>query len=428
MLKQIINRGYKVADSISVSTDTRNLPCGCIFFALKGENFNGNRFAAQAIEKGAALAVVDEDEYATDNRYILVDDTLKALQTLAREWRERWACSGKRKKQVISITGTNGKTTTKELLAAVLSVKYNVLYTSGNLNNQVGVPLTLLRLTDTHDLAIIEMGASHCGDIKELVEIAEPDYGLITNVGKAHLQGFGSFEGVMQTKAELYDWLTEHDGTIFINEDNQYLKQMLCKSKGTKDIRSKTYRTGVMPEGTHLIGTYNSENVQAALCVGEYFGVNCEESLQAIRAYIPSNNRSQRLLTKRNILIVDTYNANPSSMHAAIVNFLGYVSDMDESAAMEAECKDKMFILGDMLELGTYSHTEHQNIVNMLLENKQKNVLLVGKEFTATTAPYPVFADTEKLKQYLQQNHVNNKTILLKGSRGIHLETIIEEL
>lgn len=420
MLTKIRERGYKANGSISVSTDTRNLPKNCIFFALKGANFNGNKFALQALEKDAALAIVDEKEYAIDERFILVDDTLKALQELARQWREEWARNSERRKPVIGITGTNGKTTTKELMAAVLSKRHNVLYTIGNLNNQVGVPLTLLRLTDAHDMAIIEMGASHPGDIRELVEIAQPDYGLITNVGKAHLQGFGSFDGVMQTKAELYDWLIAHNGTVFINEDNLYLKQMLSTSSGNKTIACHSYHTGTMPQGTHLVGDYNSENVQAALCVGEYFGVNRNEGMEAIRAYIPSNNRSQQIKTEHNTLIVDAYNANPSSMQAAILNFL-------DKEFLE-EQNNKLLILGDMLELGEYSHTEHQNIVNMLLEKKHKDVLLVGKEFAKTTAPYPMFSSTEELRQYLCEHCLQSKTILLKGSRGIHLETLIEEL
>ena len=423
MLKQVIDRGYKAEGSICVSTDTRNLPEGCIFFALKGANFNGNRFALQALEMGAALAVVDEDIPATcsqkscfDKRIIRVDNTLAALQQLAREWRRQWSApkhSGDKPKTVIGITGTNGKTTTKELTAAVLKTKYNLHYTQGNLNNQVGVPLTLLQLTDDHQLAIVEMGASHPGDIRELIEIAEPDCGLVTNVGKAHLLGFGSFEGVMQTKAELYDFLRNHGGFCFRNLDNQYLSQM------AGDLQTIGYHTGVMPEGTHLVGDYNSENVQAALCVGRYFGVETETGLEAIRNYMPSNNRSQMLKTDNNTLIVDAYNANPTSMHAAIVNFIQQTRQNNNSP---------MLILGDMLELGEYSHTEHQNIVNMLLEQKLTDVILVGKEFAQTTAPYPVFNDADQLKDALIKKHVCGKTILLKGSHGIHLEKLIETL
>ena len=302
-------------DALCVSTDTRNLPDGCIFVALKGESFDGNTFALQALQQGASLAIVDDEQvYNTiqasgEYSALLVENSLLALQYLARAWRRHWG------KKIIGITGTNGKTTTKELMAAVLNTRYKTHYTQGNLNNSIGVPLTLLQLTAEHELAIVEMGASHPGDIKELVDIAEPDCGLITNVGKAHLQGFGSFEGVMRTKAELYDYLRAHGGFCFRNTDNPYLTQM---AGGLKTI---AYTTGTMPEGTQLVGAYNSENIQAALCVGEYFGVSREDGLKAIRAYVPSNNRSQKTVTDRNTLIVDAYNANPTSMQAAIEAF-----------------------------------------------------------------------------------------------------------
>lgn len=389
-------------DAICVSTDSRNLPAGCIFVALKGETFDGNTFAQKALEQGASLAIVDDEQVysaiqdAGEYSALLVENSLIALQDLARAWRRQWG------KQIIGITGTNGKTTTKELLAAVLSTKYRMHYTQGNLNNSIGVPLTLLQLTAEHELAIVEMGASHPGDIKELVEVAEPNCGLITNVGKAHLQGFGSFEGVMRTKAELYDYLRQHDGFCFRNTDNPYLAEM------AGDLRSIAYTTGTMPEGTHLVGAYNSENIQAALCVGEYFGVNRETGLEAIRAYVPSNNRSQRTVTASNTLIVDAYNANPTSMQAAINAFKG-----------------DTYILGAMRELGEYSHTEHQNIVNMLLERKADTVLLVGDEYRDTTAPYPIFANVDELCEYLQQHPISGCTILIKGSRSNKLEKVL---
>ena len=389
-------------DAICVSTDSRNLPAGCIFVALKGETFDGNTFAQKALEQGASLAIVDDEQVysaiqdAGEYSALLVENSLIALQDLARAWRRQWG------KQIIGITGTNGKTTTKELLAAVLSTKYRMHYTQGNLNNSIGVPLTLLQLTAEHELAIVEMGASHPGDIKELVEVAEPNCGLITNVGKAHLQGFGSFEGVMRTKAELYDYLRQHDGFCFRNTDNPYLAEM------AGDLRSIAYTTGTMPEGTHLVGAYNSENIQAALCVGEYFGVNRETGLEAIRAYVPSNNRSQRTVTDSNTLIVDAYNANPTSMQAAINAFKG-----------------DTYILGAMRELGEYSHTEHQNIVNMLLERKADTVLLVGDEYRDTTAPYPIFANVDELCEYLQQHPISGCTILIKGSRSNKLEKVL---
>ena len=302
-------------DSLNVTTDSRKVVPGCIFVALKGEHFDGNDFVEQARQAGAEYIICGEN-------------ALAELQDLARAWRRELGLP------VLGITGTNGKTTTKELCAAVLSTRYNLYYTQGNLNNQLGVPLTLLSITRAHEMAIVEMGASHPGDIKELVEIAEPDYGLITNVGKAHLQGFGSFEGVMRTKAELYDFLLAHNGTVFRNADNPYLEKMYlsaCKASGLSVERSVSetvcqakpvlYHTGSMPEGTHLVGGYNAENISAAIAVGGYFGVSEEDALAAIRAYIPSNNRSQLMQTERNTLVVDAYNANPTSMTAAINAF-----------------------------------------------------------------------------------------------------------
>ena len=389
----------KNRDSLLVSTDTRNLPAGCVFFALHGANFDGNKFAQQALEQGADLAIIDNLEYALPERTILVDNTLLALQDLAQAWRRELALP------IIAVTGTNGKTTTKELLATVLSTKYNLHYTQGNLNNQIGVPLTLLQLTRAHEMAIVEMGASHPGDIKELVDIAEPNCGLITNVGRAHLEGFGSFEGVQQTKKELYDYLREHQGFIFRNTDNIYLAQM------AGDLKTVPYTTGKMPSGTHLVGEYNAENVSAALCVGEYFGVSQETGLEAIRKYIPTNNRSQQMQTANNQLIVDAYNANPTSMQAAINAFKG-----------------DTYILGAMRELGEYSHLEHQNIVNMLAERKAENVFLVGEEYLQTTSPYPVFVDVEQLHNFLESQPLKGKKILLKGSRSTKMEMLLDIL
>ena len=436
----------KDKDSLCVSTDTRNLPAGCVFFALHGERFDGNKFALQALEQGASLAVIDDSEVylqaqrssnpqgnlqgAVDlPRLLLVEDTLLALQDLARAWRRELALP------IIGITGTNGKTTTKELLATVLSTKYNLHYTQGNLNNQIGVPLTLLQITRAHEMAIVEMGASHPGDIKELVDIAEPNYGLITNVGRAHLEGFGSFEGVQRTKQELYDYLVDHNGTIFRNADNPYLMRMhenaLASSPMTNsevsnspqgvpypiaasaasNIRSVAYATGTMPSGTNLVGEYNAENVSAAICVGEYFGISREQALEAIRQYVPTNNRSQAMQTANNQLIVDAYNANPTSMQAAINAFKG-----------------DTYILGAMRELGEYSHLEHQNIVNMLAERKADIVFLVGEEYLQTTSPYPVFENVEQLHQYLQQQPLKGKNILLKGSRSTQMEKLLDIL
>ena len=389
----------KNKDSLCVSTDTRNLPAGCVFFALHGANFDGNKFAKQALEQGAALAVIDNPEYALPKGTLLVEDTLLALQDLARTWRRELGLP------IIGITGTNGKTTTKELLATVLSTKYNLHYTQGNLNNQIGVPLTLLQITRAHEMAIVEMGASHPGDIKELVDIAEPNCGLITNVGRAHLEGFGSFEGVQETKKELYDYLLDHQGFIFRNTDNPYLAKM------AGDLQTIPYSTGKMPDGTHLVGEYNAENVSAAICVGKHFGISREQALEAIRQYVPTNNRSQKMQTANNQLIVDAYNANPTSMQAAINAFKG-----------------DTYILGAMRELGEYSHLEHQNIVNMLAERKADFVFLVGEEYLQTTSPYPVFENVDLLHKHLEEQPIKGKNILLKGSRSTKMEKLLDIL
>ena len=407
----------KNKESLHVTTDSRKVTSGSIFVALKGEHFDGNDFVEQAKADGAEYIISGEN-------------ALRELQDLARAWRREL------KIPIIAITGTNGKTTTKELTAAVLSKKYKVCYTQGNLNNQIGVPLTLLSITRAQEIAIVEMGASHPGDIRELVEIAEPNCGLITNVGKAHLQGFGSFEGVQKTKAELYDYLCAHNGTIFRNADNPYLKEMLTAAQ-SKIINHQSsiinYHTGTMPEGTHLVGAYNAENVSAAMCVGEHFGIAHEEALEAIRAYVPTNNRSQLMQTDRNTVVVDAYNANPTSMQAAI-NAFCLTAKRSNSAAVQQRSgltaegdheAPRCFILGAMRELGEYSHLEHQNIVNMLLERKADKVLLVGEEYKETTAPYPVFDNVEALCEALKKEPISGYRILLKGSRSNQLEKVI---
>ena len=412
----------KDKDSLCVSTDTRHLPAGCVFFALHGERFDGNKFAKQALESGASLAVIDNPEYALPEGMLLVPNTLLALQDLARAWRRELGLP------IIGITGTNGKTTTKELLATVLSTKYNLHYTQGNLNNQIGVPLTLLQVARAHEMAIVEMGASHPGDIKELVDIAEPNYGLITNVGRAHLEGFGSFEGVQRTKQELYDYLVAHNGTIFRNADNPFLAtmekhatqlyttlhhatQLLHNATQLPHNTTQLYTTGTMPSGTHLVGEYNAENVSAAICVGEHFGISREQALEAIRQYVPTNNRSQKMQTANNHLIVDAYNANPTSMQAAINAFKG-----------------DTYILGAMRELGEYSHLEHQNIVNMLAERKADTVFLVGEEYLQTTSPYPIFENVVQLHKHFEEQPLKGKNILLKGSRSTQMEKLLDIL
>lgn len=417
-----------------VTTDSRNCPEGSLFIALKGDNFNGNAFATKALESGSAYAVIDEPAYAPagDVRYIVVDNCLHTLQRLANHHRRQLGT------RIIGITGTNGKTTTKELMSAVLSQTHNVLYTLGNLNNHIGVPLTLLRLKAEHNLAVVEMGASHPGDIKELVEIAEPDYGIITNVGKAHLEGFGSFEGVVKTKGELYDYIRQQkNAIIFIHHDNPYLREIACGLKqiayGNEDdlyINGRitgnspylTFEWKIGKDGelhhvqTQLIGEYNFPNALAAVTVGHFFGVEPEKVDKALTEYIPQNNRSQLKKTADNTLIIDAYNANPTSMMASISNF------------RNMEAKDKMLILGDMRELGKDSAEEHQKIVDYLEECGFDNVALVGELFAATRHSYPTYPDAPTLIATLQKDKPSGKTVLIKGSNGIKLSNVIEYL
>ena len=420
--------------STEVTTDSRHCPAGSLFIALRGESFDGNAFAAQALKDGCAYAVIDNPAYLPegDPRYLLVDDTLKALQALARHHRRTLGTP------ILGITGTNGKTTTKELTAAVLSQKYNLHYTQGNLNNHIGVPLTLLNLRPEHQLAVVEMGASHPGDIRELVDIAEPDFGLITNVGRAHLEGFGSFEGVIRTKGELFDFLREKGGaTVFVHDDNPYLKEM------AHDLQQMRYgtqaglyicgrMTGNSPylalqwkaEGEaedhsvqmHLIGEYNLPNVLAAIAVGHYFHVADAQIDQALEEYTPHNNRSQLVRTADNVLIVDAYNANPTSMRAAIDNF------------HKMQAGHKMLILGDMRELGTDSLALHQEIVDHLEACGFEDVVLVGSEFAATRHHYPTYPDAPALIAELRTHRPTGKTILIKGSNGIRLNTVADAL
>lgn len=380
-----------------VTTDSRNCPEGSLFIALKGESFNGNAFAGKALETGCAYAVIDESEYAIegDQRYILVDDCLQTLQQLANYHRRQLGT------RVIGITGTNGKTTTKELISAVLSQSHNILYTLGNLNNHIGVPSTLLRLKAEHDLAVIEMGANHPGEIKFLSEIVEPDCGIITNVGKAHLEGFGSFEGVIKTKGELYDFLRKKEGsTVFIHHDNAYLMNIAeglnLIPYGTEDdlyvngriTGNSPYLTFEWKAGkdgksyqvqTQLIGEYNFPNALAAITIGRFFGVEDAKINEALSGYTPQNNRSQLKKTDDNTLIIDAYNANPTSMMAALQNF------------RNMEVPHKMLILGDMRELGAESAAEHQKIADYLKECAFEKVWLVGDQFAAAEhLPKPI--------------------------------------
>ncbi|MBO4827118.1 MAG: UDP-N-acetylmuramoyl-tripeptide--D-alanyl-D-alanine ligase [Prevotella sp.] len=433
-----------------ITTDSRDCPQGSIFIALKGESFNGNAFAGKALEQGCAYAVVDEPQVVDEDlkdRYILVDDCLQTFKDLAREHRRQFHIP------VIGITGTNGKTTTKELVAAVLSEEYNVMATQGNFNNDVGVPKTLFRLTDEHDIAVVEMGASHPGDIKTLVETAEPTCGLITNVGRAHLQGFGSFEGVKRTKGELYDFLRSRaeegdpdQGFIFINADDPDLTQMANQrglifqigyGMGNSDeIVVKGEVTGCDPfvrfrwwiedeeeetpqkeeVQTRLIGAYNVYNMLAAIAVGLHFDIDPENINHALENYTPSNNRSQLMRTANNTLIVDAYNANPTSMAAALRNF------------RDMQVGNKMAILGDMRELGDASEEEHQRIVDMLKEFGLVNTWLVGEEFAKTKSDFRKFKDVDEVREAIEACQPQGHSILIKGSNGTKLFLLPEVL
>lgn len=423
-----------------ITTDSRDCPEGSIFFALKGASFNGNAFAAKALELGCAYAVIDEKEYAADDdeRFIVVDDCLKTMQQLANYHRRAL------RTKIVGVTGTNGKTTTKELISAVLSEKYNVLYTLGNFNNHIGVPKTLLRLTKEHDIAVVEMGANHPGEIKELVEIVEPNYGIITNVGRAHLQGFGSFEGVKRTKGELYDFLCGNgrNSVVFINEDNKDLIQMADEHgvkqrvrygqinnsnltvKGeviscapflkfrwrVQDADAATKSEGAWHEvQTHIIGSYNTDNMLAAATIGMFFGVTEEAISMALAGYVPSNNRSQMTVTESNRLIVDAYNANPTSMSAALKNF------------RDMEVSPKMAILGEMGELGDVSGEEHRKIVDILAAAGIDKVWLVGNEFIKTDCSFRKFGNVDKVKEAIANEHPQGYYILIKGSHSTRL-------
>ncbi len=423
----------------AVTTDSRNCPEGSLFFALKGESFDGNQYAQAALDKGCAYAIVDDTQVAGNDKIILVDNVLKALQDLAHHHRIALGLP------VIGITGTNGKTTTKELISAVLAKKFKVLFTQGNLNNHIGVPLTLLSITPQHNIAVVEMGANHIGEIKALVDIAAPNAGIITNVGKAHLEGFGSFEGVIKAKSEMYDFVRETGGVAFVNLDNPILME---KSEGidrigygiehknglvngiitgnspflemswhaSASLSDQEGDNSIYPIKTNLIGAYNAENVLASICIGTYFGVEPQQICDAMSNYQPHNNRSQFTQTEKNKLIIDAYNANPTSMQAALANFAQMTAD------------NKTVILGDMRELGEDSAKEHQHIVDLLTENNFSNIYLIGECFSATQTGFTHFAKTDDFIQYLQKNPISNKTILIKGSRGSRLETVVPYL
>lgn len=458
---------YKIFKSCSgVTTDSRKINGGELFFALKGENFDGNAYAMKAIEAGAAYAVIDrESEAATAlpamdgdkaSRFIPVEDTLRTLQELARWHRSTTFVNGK-PLTVIGLTGTNGKTTTKELIKAVLSVRYRVTATEGNLNNSIGVPLSLLKIDGNTEMAVIEMGASHPGDIKELVSVCLPNFGLITNVGKGHLLGFGSFEGVKKAKGELYDYIQRTADKVFLNADDPVLREMASERPDLQTIPYGLHHQGAeiltadpahpylrillkdenLEIDTRLIGSYNAANVMAAMAVGQYFGIPHTDAAKAIEAYTPVNNRSQLVHTGRNTLIIDAYNANPTSMAAALENF----------ASTSAEHKTVM--LGDMLELGTESIAEHEKVLELLHRMEVEHAYLVGDEFrkaaeklglisgedvkrdgsrsgtkSASDGCIILFPTSQALADYLSEHPLSGSTVLIKGSRGIRMENV----
>jgi UDP-N-acetylmuramoyl-tripeptide--D-alanyl-D-alanine ligase len=410
----------------SIQTDTRKLKAGDIFFALKGGNFNGNQFAQQALDAGAAYAVIDEAAFATSEKTILTGDVLTTLQQLAHHHRTQLNIP------FIAITGSNGKTTTKELLHAVISTTYTTYTTEGNLNNHIGVPLTILRVRPDAQMAIIEMGANHQKEIESYCAYTLPTHGLITNAGKAHLEGFGGVEGVRKGKGELFDYLRVHNGTAFVMWDYDYLHHM---SKGISEIitygTSNATITGQVEQGepflivrmtagaftgaihTQLVGDYNLPNILAAVAAGTYFKVPGDKIKAAIEAYAPSNSRSQLITKGTNKIILDAYNANPSSMKAAIENF----SRLQE--------KNKVLMLGGMAELGEESLQEHKNIIALIDQYKWNDVVLVGGDFLKAPHSYKRFANAAEAREWLQQQHFSNTMLLIKGSRSMQMETVL---
>ncbi len=424
-------------DHPQVITDSRKIEQNCIFFALKGPSFNGNQYATEAISKGAAFAVIDEIEFDKGEQYILVDDVLATLQDLARHHRRQFEIP------VIAITGSNGKTTTKELISGVLGSQYRTHFTKGNLNNHIGVPLTLLEMKADTEVAIIEMGANHLEEIKFLAEIAEPSHGIITNIGKAHLEGFGGIEGVKKGKGELFDYLAQHNGVAFINLDEPYLEDLASAVKhkvffvkseepdpqvdahevilSSLEPYIKVAFMGENEElvevSSFLIGQYNFNNIKTAIAIGGYFKVPSEKTKIAIESYVPSNNRSQIIKRKSNSFILDAYNANPTSMKHAMEYF----------ATQEAP--NKIVILGDMLELGVHSEKEHQEIIDLAILLKFDQVWLVGEIFSGLSTEekkISSFKNVEELKEKRPLNHIENTHFLIKGSRGIKLERFLK--
>ena len=413
----------------SVQTDTRKLTPGCLFFALSGANFDGNKFAQEALDKGAAYAVIDNPEYAINDRCIVVTNTLIALQQLANYHRRQFDIP------FIAITGSNGKTTTKELIASVLSTRFITYATEGNLNNHIGVPLTILKIKKDAQIAIIEMGANHQKEIAGYCEIAEPTHGIITNCGKAHIEGFGGIEGVRKGKGELYDFIRAHDGAIFRNADLDYLqpmahdiKQQITYGSTNAQYIGKPLMSGVFLQvamltthtettlDTHLVGAYNFPNVMVAVAVGLHFGISIDEIKRALAAYNPDNSRSQWLQKGSNKIILDAYNANPTSMRAAILNFA------------EANLPNKMLWIGGMKEMGTEELNEHRELVALITQYQWQDVILVGKEFAAVKQGYTWFENSTDAAAYIKAHQPENSSILVKGSRGSKMEVMVEAI
>ena len=404
--------------SSGIITDSRQIELNSIFFALKGDNFDGNKYAKSAIDRGASFAVIDNQAYCQNKKYILVDDVLSCLQELSKYHRKQLNCP------VIGITGTNGKTTTKELITAVIEKKFKTVATKGNFNNHIGLPLTLLSAKLETEFLIVEMGANHVHEIEFLCGLAQLDFGIITNIGKAHLEGFGSVEGVIKAKKELYDHIDYNDGILFVNANDKLLmsiseniERVLYNLKEQEQSNSPfaevVYNGSLI--ASQLIGDYNRTNILAACEIGHYFGVNLEKIKEAIESYTPSNNRSQLLETSRNTIVLDAYNANPNSMSEAIKAF------------QKVKHKKKLFILGDMLELGENSLVEHQSIIDELSHNNQK-VILIGQEFNKCQHNFVHFFNSEDALFWIEENPIEDMFILLKGSRGIKLEMLKEAL
>lgn len=413
----------------SVQTDSRKIKKGDLFFALKGPNFNGNKYAQQALDDGAVLCIVDEETGLQDSRIIKVNDSLETLQALAKKHREQFSIP------FIAITGSNGKTTTKELVHAVLSMKYITYTTIGNLNNHIGIPLTILSVKPDAEMAVIEMGANHQHEIEGYCKYALPTHGLITNCGKAHLEGFGGEEGVKKGKGELFDYLRNNNGTAFIFNDYGYLSEMskgisniitygtidadlngeAIKESGSEFLRVKIGKGVTINEiNTQLVGGYNLPNVLAAVCIGKTFGVDDEQIIAALENYIPSNSRSQLIEKDSNRIILDAYNANPSSMKAAIENFANMPGNK------------KVLMLGGMMELGDESMTEHENLVKLINQNQWHKVVLVGKDYKDLPVSFIHFYDVSDARNWFREQHFMDALILVKGSRSMQMEKVLE--